>query len=78
MTASFPHPFEVAMKEDPGACVQRGRVISVVAGGIVVQSEETGVTTLPIKNLLSTSPAIDSRVLFIEYDDGEGAIIAQL
>lgn len=66
------------MSEDIGARVQRGRVISVSPEGVIVQSEETGIPTLPIKNLLPTDPALESRVLFIEFKDGEGAVIAQL
>ncbi|MGI6691102.1 MAG: hypothetical protein ACOX63_09755 [Christensenellales bacterium] len=66
------------MRIEVGARVQRGRVISVATDGVIVQSEETGVPTLPIKNLLPSDPAVESRVLFIEFDDGEGAVIALL
>ena len=66
------------MIEDVGVRLQRGRIKAVLAEGLIVQSEESGVTTQAIKNLLSTSPALESRVLFVEFDDGEGAVIALL
>ena len=63
-----------------GAIVERGRVIGTDEAGLVtVESiDSPGIVSLPMKTADGVVPEEGDVVLFVEFPDGDGVILARM